>query len=115
MVTTQALCQKLITLFAEKTSIEAQLQKEKLENQKLILAVAETSKLKAILELRDKEIKKLEIDNQNKKQAKKRLKQQLEAMKLEIEKERQKMLKEFKEMQDNLYCKLLLLISYIQQ
>lgn len=57
------MCQKLITLFAEKTSIEAQLQKEKLDNQKLILAVAETSKLKAILELRDKEIKKLEIDN----------------------------------------------------
>jgi hypothetical protein len=53
----------LITLFAEKTSIEAQLQREKLENQKLILAAAETSKLKAILEVRDKEIKKLEVDN----------------------------------------------------
>jgi DNA-binding transcriptional regulator GbsR (MarR family) len=26
-------------------------------------------------------------------------------MKMEIEKERQKMIKEFKEMQDNLYCK----------
>jgi hypothetical protein len=34
-----------------------------LENQKLILAAAETSKLKAILEVRDKEIKKLEVDN----------------------------------------------------
>ncbi len=48
---------------------------------------------------------KLQQSNENKKQAKKRLKAQIEQMKEDMDKERAKMLKDIKEMQENFYGK----------